>query len=129
MTGGSGHRRKLIETAFQSTGTYEDELSSVLLKELTALQAITVYGPSSLDNTYQRVPTFAFTHEKLASRKVAENLSAKGIFCHWGHNYAFEPAKALGLDPEDGAVRVGLAHYNTAEEVNLFVESIQSMIT
>jgi selenocysteine lyase/cysteine desulfurase len=33
----------------------------------------------------------------------------------------------LGLDPETGAVRASLAHYNTIEEVHRFKKVLHSM--
>jgi selenocysteine lyase/cysteine desulfurase len=41
-----------------------------------------------------------------------------------GHNYALEPIRAMGLENKGGVLRVGLAHYNTAAEVDGFVASL-----
>ena len=49
---------------------------------------------------------------------IARQLSAAGVYCHWGDNYAFEVARALNLDPDEGVLRLGLAHYNTLDEVD-----------
>jgi selenocysteine lyase/cysteine desulfurase len=41
-----------------------------------------------------------------------------------GHNYAVEPVTRMGLMDKGGVLRVGLAHYNTVEEVNQFLSSL-----
>jgi cysteine desulfurase family protein (TIGR01976 family) len=63
-----------------------------------------------------RVPTFAFTMEGLSSAEVAARLGERGFAVWHGNYYAPEIMKRLGLD--DGAVRVGLIHYNTLDEVD-----------
>ena len=40
-----------------------------------------------------------------------------GISCGHGTFYAHRLVEAIGLDPEDGVVRLSLVHYNTEEEV------------
>jgi selenocysteine lyase/cysteine desulfurase len=52
---------------------------------------------------------------------VAEALGASGIFVWDGDFYALQVIEALGLAETGGVVRVGLTHYNTAEEVDRLV--------
>ena len=90
---------------------YEAELGTQLLDGLHALTGVTVYGPGKSG----RVPTVAFTVAGHTPRAVAEALGAAGL-CSWsGNYYAVGVMQTLGLP--DGAVRVGLAHYNTLREV------------
>jgi cysteine desulfurase family protein (TIGR01976 family) len=72
-----------------------------------------LYGPATMDG---RVPTFAFTVEGRSPRDAAERLGRRGIAVWHGNYYAVEIMERLGL-PE-GAVRAGIVHYNTAEEVD-----------
>ena len=52
-----------------------------------------------------------------------------GMFVWHGHNYAYEPARALNLPIDEGVVRVGLAHYNTESEVERTLEEISKTVT
>jgi cysteine desulfurase family protein (TIGR01976 family) len=113
-TGCSGDRRQLFEGAYAAMGDHEDTLSGQLLSGLVAMPGLTMKGANTLTH---RVATFSFTHDRHPASVIARQLSEAGLYCHWGDNYAFEVAKALGLDPEEGVVRLGLGHYNTAEEV------------
>ena len=79
----------------------------------------TLYGPKRMED---RVTTFAFTVDGLAPRVVAERLGERDIAVWDGDYYAVEVMKRLGLD--DGAVRVGFVHYNTAAEVDRLLEEL-----
>jgi cysteine desulfurase family protein (TIGR01976 family) len=72
-----------------------------------------LYGVPAMDG---RVPTFAVRHEGLSPRSAAEQLGKRGFAVWDGNYYAVEIMRRLGLD--DGAVRIGIVHYNTADEVS-----------
>ena len=79
-----------------------------------------LYGLSTMDG---RVATFAFNHPELSAREIATRLGERQIAVWWGDYYAVEVMKRLGLG-EDGAVRVGIVHYNTADEVDRLLECL-----
>jgi len=83
----------------------------------------TLYGLDGMDG---RVPTFAFLVEGRSPRAVAEHLAERSIAVWDGDYYAVEIMKRLGL--EDGAVRVGLVHYNTASEVDRLLEELAHLV-
>ncbi len=72
-----------------------------------------------------RVPTFAFTLEGRTPAEVAELLGARLIAVWHGNYYAQEVMQRLGLP--DGAVRAGIVHYNTREEVDRLLEEIDRL--
>jgi len=113
-TGVTGTRRQQFAGAYTAMGAHEDALAEQLLAGLVALPGLTMQGASTLTH---RVATFSFTHDQHPASHIARQLSDAGLYCHWGDNYAFEVAKALDLDPQEGVLRLGLGHYNTAEEV------------
>jgi selenocysteine lyase/cysteine desulfurase len=65
-----------------------------------------------------RVPTFCFDVPGLNPEETAERLAERDLAVWWGNYYALETMKRLGLDEEQGAVRAGIVHYNTAAEVD-----------
>jgi cysteine desulfurase family protein (TIGR01976 family) len=73
-----------------------------------------LWGLQTMDG---RVPTFAFTVDGLAPAEVAARLGERGYAVWSGNYYALEVMKRLGLE-DGGAVRVGIVHYNTADEVD-----------
>jgi selenocysteine lyase/cysteine desulfurase len=80
----------------------------------------TLYGLPTMEG---RVATFAFNHPELSAREIATRLGERQIAVWWGDYYAVEVMKRLGLG-EDGAVRAGFVHYNTAEEVDRLLEGL-----
>jgi cysteine desulfurase family protein (TIGR01976 family) len=81
-----------------------------------------LYGLATMEG---RVPTFAFTVEGRSPRQVAEQLGRRGIAVWDGNYYALEIMRRLGLD--DGAVRVGIVHYNTADEVDRLLAELETL--
>ncbi|MCP4816857.1 MAG: aminotransferase class V-fold PLP-dependent enzyme, partial [Planctomycetaceae bacterium] len=76
----------------------------------------------------ERVPTVSLTHENLTSAELAERLGQDGIFAWHGNYYALEFTESLGLEP-DGMLRIGLVHYNTAEEVTRLLKCLSDYST
>ena len=126
QVGVSGGRRQLFQGAYAAMGDHEDALSEELLAGLTVIPGLTMQGASTLTN---RVATFSFTHEKHPASAVARELSAAGVYCHWGDNYAFEVARALELDPHEGVLRLGVGHYNTSGEINEALSAIEGVLS
>jgi cysteine desulfurase family protein (TIGR01976 family) len=82
----------------------------------------TLYGLGSMD---KRVPTFAFNVEGRSPGEVAALLGERGFAVWHGDYYAVEVMRRLGLD--DGAVRVGIAHYNAADEVDRMLDELSRL--
>jgi selenocysteine lyase/cysteine desulfurase len=58
--------------------------------------------------------------------EIAERLGERGIFVWHGNYYALPFTEALVLEP-DGMVRVGLLHYNTANEVDRLCAALSDL--
>jgi cysteine desulfurase family protein (TIGR01976 family) len=114
--GASVGRRAALAAAFDAIRAYELGLSRRLLEKLSALRTVKVFGITDGGRLDRRTPTFSFTHERKTPLAVAQHLAREGIFVWSGHFYALAVTEALGLEPS-GLVRVGLLHYNTAEEI------------
>jgi cysteine desulfurase family protein (TIGR01976 family) len=99
---------------------HERELGQQFLDGLP--DAWRLHGIPTMDG---RVPTFAITHEKLSPAEAATRLGELGFAVWHGNYYAVEIMKRLGLD--DGAVRIGIVHYNTAEEVERLLAALDEL--
>jgi cysteine desulfurase family protein (TIGR01976 family) len=84
---------------------------------------VTLYGLPTMDG---RVATFAFNVEGIPTRDAAARLGDAGFAVWQGNYYAVEVMKRLGLGDE-GAVRAGIVHYNTADEVDGLLGAIGSL--
>jgi selenocysteine lyase/cysteine desulfurase len=82
-------------------------------------EAWRLYGAPTMAN---RVPTFAIGSDSLAPNAAAEALGERGFAVWDGNYYAVEIMRRLGLD--EGALRIGIVHYNTAAEVERLLEAL-----
>jgi cysteine desulfurase family protein (TIGR01976 family) len=107
----------LREVGWEFVSEHERELGQRFLDGLP--QGYRLHGIPSLDG---RVPTFAVTHERASPEEVATRLGDQGFAVWHGNYYAVEIMKRLGL--ADGAVRIGIVHTNTADEVDRLLEAL-----
>jgi cysteine desulfurase family protein (TIGR01976 family) len=83
----------------------------------------TLYGLPTMDG---RVATFAVNVEGVPTHDAASRLGDAGFAVWEGDYYALEVMKRLGL-AESGAVRAGIVHYNTADEVDRLLSAIAAL--
>lgn len=112
-----GGRRLLLKQAMSAIRAHEIEMGGALLAELSSIAGLTIYGLSDPHRLDQRAPTVSFTLAGREPRAVAEALGREGIYAWDGNYYALAVTERLGLEGAGGMVRVGLAHYNTSQEI------------
>ncbi|MGH8301248.1 MAG: aminotransferase class V-fold PLP-dependent enzyme, partial [Steroidobacteraceae bacterium] len=108
--------REDCRAAMGAIREYEQGLSRELLRVLRDCGA-QIYGVCEEGQVPQRVPTFCFNLPGIPPATVTKGAADAGIAIRDGHMYSPRLMRRLGLDPQSGAVRVSLAHYNTVEEV------------
>lgn len=97
---------------------YERELVLHLIEILQRKPGTHIAGITDPARYAERVPTVVFSLEGYTPTEVAAHLAAHGIYVWDGNYYAVEIMNRL--NKPDGMVRVGLAHYNTHEELERF---------
>lgn len=106
---------------FPAIVPFERELGARFLAGLP--DSVTVYGPQTMRD---RVPTFLVNVDGVPARDVAHRLAERG-YGVWHHDTWY----SLGLYPRlpyDGeAVRIGMVHYNTPEEVDGLVAELREL--
>jgi cysteine desulfurase family protein (TIGR01976 family) len=124
--GETAHRRTCLVQAFSAIEKYERDNGARLLEGLASIQEVKVFGITRADRLIDRVPTVAFTHSRRSPMEVVEHLARHDIYAWHGNYYALTLTETLGLEP-DGVVRVGLLHYNTAQEVARLVAALEEL--
>ena len=118
-------RRERLLTGMHAIDEYENELAAEVESFLRNLPEVTLYRSAS----GRRTPTFAFTVEGHQSREVTAWLAEKYNMCVAdGDFYASTMAEVLDVYPSGGWVRIGLAPYNTIEEIQQFKEGLSAFI-
>ncbi len=110
-------RREAIVAAYEVIQQHERELGEQLIKGLLAIPGLTFYGITDPAKFDRRTPTVAIRMEGHTPRELATRLGERGIFTWDGNYYAINLTERLGVEKEGGMLRIGLTHYNTAEEV------------
>lgn len=127
--GATGTRREKIAAAFANSIAYESALMRRLIEGLSLVPGVTIHGITDSARLHERVPTVSFTMEGVAADEIARALARDGIFVWSGHNYAWEIVHQLGIPADQGVVRIGIAHYNTVEEVEETVASVNRLVS
>lgn len=122
-------RRAALVQAMEAIKAYERGLSEQLIAGLLAIPGLTFYGISDPACFDMRTPTVAVRLAGRTPRELAEALGQRGIFCWDGNYYAINLTERLGVEADGGMVRIGLVHYNTAEEIDLLLEALDALKT
>ena len=118
--------RRVIEDAYGVMTACEQPVQQRLIEYLLSKPAVRIIGPAHWEPT--RVGTISFLHEAKSSAEIATAAHKKNIGIRNGHMYAYRLCQALGLDPEDGVVRVSLVHYNTVEEIDQLIDVFETVL-
>ena len=100
---------------------YENELGRRFLEGLP--DSVTVYGLQTMDG---RVPTFLLNVDGVPAAEVAARLAERG-FGVWAHDNWYSLGLREKLPYPQDAVRVGLIHYNTFDEIDRFCEELAKL--
>lgn len=119
--GEGASRTARLSSGWAKLARYEQDLTLHLIEGLRPIKGLTIRGITSANGMHRRVPTVSFTLDGHHPTEIAKSLARKNIFVWSGHNYAIEPVGRMGLMDKGGVLRVGLAHYNTAAEIDQLI--------
>ncbi len=117
---GAGAARK----AHDLMRAQETALLQPLLDVLAARNDLTLIGPH---DAARRAPTVAVDlHRDPAP--VALALGAEGIMAGAGNFYGHRPLGGLGIDPEQGVLRLSFVHYTSEDEVAKLIAALDRVL-
>ena len=103
--------------------SHEEDLTSRLIEGLHTIERVRVYASG---NPETRIGVVSFTVEEMHPHEIAQRLDEHDILVRSGHHCCQPLMNALNLP--DGTVRVSIAHYNTREEIDLFLATLKEII-
>jgi cysteine desulfurase family protein (TIGR01976 family) len=121
-----GQRAALL-AAYDVLRAYERGLLEQLVPAMLEIPGLTFYGIAEPSRFPQRVPTVAVRIAGRSPRELAAYLGERGIFAWDGNYYALNLSERLGVEACGGMLRIGLVHYNTAEEVDRLLEALGAL--
>lgn len=123
-----GSRRDALVAAMTVGREHEMTLFGRLMDGFDAIPGLRVWGivdRSRFDA--ERAPTVGITLEGVAPEAAAATLGARGIPVWDGHFYAQGLIERLGLAESGGVIRIGLAHYTTADEIDRLLGELDAI--
>lgn len=120
-------RRAALLAAYEAIQKHERELMELLIRGLVAIPGLKLYGISDPKRFDQRCPTLAVRIKGRTPLELATRLGERGFFTWDGNYYALNLTERLDVEKDGGFLRIGLAHYNTAEEVERFLVALREI--
>jgi selenocysteine lyase/cysteine desulfurase len=120
---GLSGKRKDIVAGMLAIDAYEEPMAKKLRTELGKIEGLKLYtSPEGLPKT----STVSFTIAGKNSHDIAVFLASRGIFVWDGNFYAIEITDhVLNLKEQGGLLRIGLAPYTIAEEIDRTIIAVQ----
>jgi cysteine desulfurase family protein (TIGR01976 family) len=122
----TGSRNK-FRTGYDLIAGHEEQLATKVIRYLETKSVIRIIGERS-GSREVRVPTISFVHDQLKSSGIVTRVDPSRIGIRYGDFYAKKIIRDLGLEEQDGVVRVSLVHYNTQEEVGRLIEVLETIL-
>ena len=122
LGGSTAVERQAFEAAMQRIQAHEQALAARLIGGLGQIRGVQIYGITAPDQLHRRAPTVSLTWPPHRPQALARWLASQHIFTWHGDHYATELIARLDLRDRGGTLRIGLAHYNTASEIDLVLE-------
>jgi cysteine desulfurase family protein (TIGR01976 family) len=120
-------RRAAVLAAYGAIHAYEQSLLERLVPGLLGIPELTFYGITDPARFSHRVPTVAVRIAGRSPRELAKYLGERGIFAWDGNYYALNLSERLGVEPTGGMLRIGLVHYNTADEIDRLLAALREL--
>lgn len=119
--------RQRVEAVFKLFGEQEQLLMTPLLDCLNNKTDVKIVGLRAADHRL-RAPTIAFYSKKIKSADIARALIAAKVGVGHDHFYAYRLIDTLGIDLDDGVVRLSLVHYNSIDDINRAVAVLDDIL-
>jgi cysteine desulfurase family protein (TIGR01976 family) len=123
------NRRTALLAAYKAIRQHEHELTEHLISGLLAISGLQLYGIRDAKRFNRRCPTVAVRISGWTPLQLATKLGERGFFTWDGNYYALNLTERLDIEKDGGFLRIGLAHYNTAEEVERFLAALREIVS
>lgn len=124
----AGSRRAALLAAFEAIQKHERGLMETLIRGLVAIPGLKLYGISDPKQFARRCPTIAVRIKGHTPLQLATKLGERGFFTWDGNYYALNLTERLDVEKDGGFLRIGLAHYNTLEEVERLLAAVGEIV-
>lgn len=122
-------RRSALLAAYRATRQHETVLLGRLIEGLLEIPKVRFFGIRDPKRFHERCSTISLRVGEHNPTEIAKFLGDRGIFTWDGNYYALNLSERLGVEQQGGFLRIGLVHYNTAEEVERLLTALREFAT
>ncbi len=90
---------------------HERDIANPILEYLYERKDLNLIGKNKIENK-DRAPTISFYSNKKTSKEISDTLNEFKIATRNDNFYAWRCLQHLGIDTDDGVVRLSMTHYN-----------------
>ena len=120
-------RNARLDDVYRLMLQHENRLAAPILDFLHNHADVRLLGKThARDN--DRAPTIAFKPLKQSSKALTHKLQDQGIGTENGNFYAHRLISDLGIDPDDGVVRLSLVHYSSQQDVERILQALDNAL-
>ena len=105
---------------------HEEDLANPILDYVSKRDDLKLIGKNKITNK-NRAPTISFTSKKISSEEVSSILVSNNIATRNDNFYAWRCLNYLGIDHDDGVVRLSLVHYNSIADSEKIIKILEKV--
>ena len=105
---------------------HEEEIANPILEYIDSREDLELIGKNKISNK-NRAPTISFISKKISSKAVSEILVSNKIATRNDNFYAWRCLEALGINTDDGLIRLSLTHYNSTNDVENVINALKKI--
>ena len=120
-------KREKINKVNDLISAHEEDIVNPLLEFIDSKKNLKLIGKNKISQK-NRAPTISFICKNESSKKIASKLVENKIATRNDNFYAWRCLRDLGIDTEDGVIRLSFVHYNSEEEINTLINKLKKII-
>ena len=105
---------------------HEENIANPILKYLYERKDLNLIGKNKIENK-NRAPTISFYSNKKTSKEISNTLHKYKIATRNDNFYAWRCLEYLGIDTEDGVVRLSMTHYNNYNDTENVLNALEKI--
>ena len=105
---------------------HEENIANPILKYLYERKDLNLIGKNKIENK-DRAPTISFYSNKKKSKEISNTLHKYKIATRNDNFYAWRCLKHLGIDTDDGVVRLSMTHYNNYNDTENVLKALEKI--
>ncbi len=105
---------------------HEENIANPILDYLCSRNDLNLIGKKRINNR-NRAPTISFTSKNKSSKEISELMVKEKIATRNDNFYAWRCLNHLGINPNDGVVRLSMTHYNNYKDTENVINALEKI--